>query len=218
MKPLRPAAAAAIVRWGRLAGAAAVCALLASPASAQIGRVAGTILDETGRPVKGATITAENREHTPSTFTSTSDEKGRFSVLGLRRGAWVFTVQAAGFEPARSTVDVVTIRPNPPLTVRLVKGSAPAAASRLGGIDAREIQRRIEAADALEASGDLDGAVAAYRDLAARVPSLTSVYLRIGAILERKPDAPGARAAYERLLELEPSNTRAQAAIARLQR
>jgi hypothetical protein len=58
---------------------------LSTPALAQ-GHVTGTIRDNNGKPLKGATITAQNPDAAPSTFTGTSDGKGRFSLLGLRGG------------------------------------------------------------------------------------------------------------------------------------
>jgi hypothetical protein len=191
----------------------AILLVLAAPASAQIGRVAGTVTDESGRPIKGATVTAENPEHTPSTLTSSTDGKGRFSILGLRRGTWTFTIKAPGFETAQAEMPVVTVRPNPPLDARLVKGLAPAPPSALAGMDPKEVQRRIDLADRMAAAGDLDGAVAACRELVSRVPALTSVYLQIGRLLERKGDTAAAEAAYERLLKLEPGNESARAAL-----
>jgi hypothetical protein len=185
-------------------------------ARAQVGRVAGTVTDDEGRPVKGATITAHNREAAPSTFTSTTDAKGRFSLLGMRRGAWVFTVQAPGFEQASGRLDVVTTRPNPPLNVQIARAATPPPPGPLAGIEGREVQRRIDAAESLAASGRHDGAIAAYRDLLVRVPALTSIYLRIGELHERTNDTAGALAAYKRLAEIEPANARAKAAIERL--
>src|SRR5688500_15764442 len=102
---------------------ACVSLLFATVVHAQIGRVAGTITDEDGRPVKGATIVAENPDQAPSTFTSSSDSRGRFSILGMRRGAWTFTIQAPGFEATSTRMDVVTVRPNPPLNVRLERAA-----------------------------------------------------------------------------------------------
>jgi tetratricopeptide (TPR) repeat protein len=83
-------------------------------------------------------------------------------------------------------------------------------------MEAREIQGRIDRAEAMAAAGDLDGSIAEYRKLLARAPALTTVYLQIGALLERKQDPVGAQAAYEQLLRIDPRNLRAQAAVARL--
>jgi predicted TPR repeat methyltransferase len=50
------------------------------------------------------------------------------------------------------------------------------------------------------------------------VPSLTSIYLRLGAIHERGGDKAAALAAYKRLLEVDPENARAREAANRLNR
>ena len=202
----------------RAAVGAVLLVLSAVDARAQIGRVAGTVTDDAGRPLKGATITAENREQSPSTFTSSSDSKGRFSVLGMRRGIWIFTIQAPGFETAAHRREVVTTRPNPSLDVQLVRGTVPTPRGPLVGIDMKDIQRRIDAAESSDRAGDHGAALAAYRELLTRVPALTSIYLRMAAIHERMGDTTAAIAAYKQLLEVEPQNVRAQAALDRLHR
>src|SRR5437867_7496653 len=100
---------------------AAVClAALAGSALAQPGRVGGIVKDEAGQPIKGATVTAENPNASPSSFTATTDDKGRFSIIGLKTGQWAFTAQAPGFAPESGRLPVATIgAPNPPLTFTL---------------------------------------------------------------------------------------------------
>jgi hypothetical protein len=191
--------------------------VVATPASAQIARVAGTVTDEEGRAIRGAAVTAENPDHTPSTLTSSTDGRGRWSMIGLRLGVYKFTIRAAGYEPATIDMNVVTVRPNPALNARLKKLETPPPGV-MDGVDAKDVQRRIDDAEKLAAGGNIDGAVTAYRELVERVPALTSVYLRIGTLLEQKPDPAGARAAYEQLLKLEPGNARARAAMARVSR
>src|SRR5258708_22622055 len=80
-----------IVLW-----AALLVAGLASQATAQVGRVGGIVKDEGGQPLKGATITADN-QNIGQSFTATTDDKGRFSIIGLRAGQWRFFAQAPGF-------------------------------------------------------------------------------------------------------------------------
>jgi tetratricopeptide (TPR) repeat protein len=204
---------------GKAAAATALAALLlltAADARAQVGRVAGTVTDESGRGVQGATITAENRDQAPSTITSTTDARGRFSVIGLRRGPWVFTIRAPGFESVHARVDVLTDRPNPPLPVALTRTFGATAAGPLSGVDVPEVRRRIDAAAALAAAGDNAAAIAAYREIVRRVPALTSVHLEIGALYERMNDPAAALDAYRALVALEPDHVKAKAAIARL--
>src|SRR5437899_12386375 len=119
----------------------AVClAALAGSAIAQTGRVGGTVKDEGGQPIKGATVTADNPNASPNSFTATTDDKGRFSIIGLRSGTWSFTAQAPGFAPESGRLNVQTIgAPNPPLTFTLKKGAG-GPASALGGMAAKDLQ------------------------------------------------------------------------------
>jgi Carboxypeptidase regulatory-like domain len=186
-------------------------------AHAQVIRVPGSVKDTNGRPIRGAVITADNPDQTPSRMTATSNDKGQFGFLGIRRGLWTFTVEAPGFETVRVGRPVTPGARQEPIDVRLTKSSAPVALP-LDGIKGDDLQQRIDRAEALAVRGDLDGAIAAWRDLLTRVPALTSIYLRIGALYERKPDLDRAVEAYQQLLQLEPGNDKARAAISRLQK
>jgi tetratricopeptide (TPR) repeat protein len=186
-------------------------------AHAQVIRVPGIVKDANGRPVRGAVITAENPDQAPARMTATTNDKGQFGFLGIRRGLWTFTVEAPGFETVRVRRPVTPGARQEPIDVRLTKSSTPVALP-LDGIKSDDLQQRIDRAEALAARGDVDGAIAAWRDLLTKVPALTSIYLRIGALYERKPDLPRAVEAYQQLLQLEPSNEKARAAIDRLQK
>jgi tetratricopeptide (TPR) repeat protein len=181
-----------------------------------VGRVAGTVRDEAGKPVPGATITASNPEQA-LTLTATSDVKGRFGILGLRRGIWVFAVAAPGFQKTSQAGEVQLGGQNPPVNVRLVKTLTPQPGP-LSTLSATEIQTKIDAAEGSAAAGDLSAAITAYRDLLAKVPALTTGYLRVGALLEQKGDTAAALEVYRDLAKLEPDNARATTAIARLAR
>jgi tetratricopeptide (TPR) repeat protein len=192
----------------------AVC-LASTRADAQVIRVPGTVKDANGHPVRGALITAENPDQSPARMTATSNDKGQFGFLGIRRGLWTFTVEAPGFETVRLRRPVAPTARQESIEVRLTKSSVPVALP-LDGIKGDDLQQRIDKAESLAERGDLDGAIAAWRDLLTRVPALTSIYLRIGALYERKPDLNRAVEAYQQLLQLEPGNEKARAAIDRL--
>jgi len=199
----------------RLIVSIAAALALSTPASAQ-GHVTGTVRDADGRPLKGATITAENPDVAPSTFTGSSDAKGRFSLLGLRGGRWKVTVQAPGFRSETATVTTRSLGTNPTLDVVLQPRPDPAPAGPLQGISASNLQQQLDAAAALAASGKNAEAIAAYRQVAARVPALTSIHLAVGALLERQGNVDGARSEYKALLALEPQDPHAKAALERL--
>ena len=125
-------------RHHRLRGFIAALMIVASAgyAAAQTGRIGGVVKDETGQAIKGATVTAENPARRRAAFTATTDDKGRFSIIGLRDRYWTFTAQAPGFGPEKGTMRVQTI------------GQAESAAhlhtqeGRPSGADERAGQRR----------------------------------------------------------------------------
>src|SRR5215831_20174312 len=153
---------------------AAVVLAICGVAAAQTGRVGGQVKDEAGQPIKGATVTAENPNASPSSFTATTDDKGRFSIIGLRNGQWTFTAQAPGFAPESGRMPIQTIgTPNPPLTFTLKKGGT-GPASALGSAAAKDIQADLVAAEADYTAAKYDDAIAKYRAILAKAPVLSA--------------------------------------------
>lgn len=193
---------------------ALLVAAVASGAAAQTGRIGGTVKDDAGQPIKGATIAAENPAASPSSFTATTDDKGRFSIIGLRTGGWTFTAQAPGFAPESGRMNVQTIgAPNPPLTFTLKKGGPPGAVGALGGMAAKDLQADLAVADLLYNTQKWDEAIAAYRTIMAKTPSLSVINLQIAAAYRNKKDYDGAIAAYNDLLKTDPNNDKAKIGI-----
>jgi Flp pilus assembly protein TadD len=191
---------------------AALCvAALAGSALAQTGRVGGIVKDEAGQPIKGATVTAENPNASPSSFTATTDDKGRFSIIGLKTGQWNFTALAPGFAPETGKMPVATIgAPNPPLQFTLKKGGASAPpGSALGGMAAKDLQADLAAADLLYNGQKWDESITAYRAIMAKAPSLSVINLQIAAAYRNKKEYDNAIAAYNELLKTDPKNDKA---------
>jgi len=195
------------VRGGLAAFLIAACA---AAAFAQTGRVGGTVKDDTGQPIKGATITAENPDASPSSFTATTDDKGRFSMIGLKKGTWRVIAQAPGFAPEAGNLPVNTIgAPNPPVTFTLKKGGSAAPTSALGGASAKDIQADLAAAEQAYNAQQWDDAITKYRAIMAKSPALNVINLQIAAAYRNKKDFDGAIAAYNELLKTDPTNDRA---------
>src|SRR4029079_19609898 len=70
----------------------------------------------------------------------------------------------------------------------------------LHDVQASNLQQQLDAASALSASGRIAEAIAAYRQIASRVPALTSIHLAVGALLEQQHDLDGARGEYKALI------------------
>jgi Tfp pilus assembly protein PilF len=193
--------------------AAVVFVASATAAGAQTGRVGGLVKDDAGQPIKGATVTAENPNASPSSFTATTDDKGRFSVIGLRSGPWTFTAQAPGFMPESGRLQVQTIgQPNPPLTFTLKK-AASGPVSALGNVATKELQADLQAAEADYNNGKYDDAIAKYRAILTKAPALSAVHLQIAAAYRNKKDYDSAIGAYTELLKTDPNNDKAMIGI-----
>ncbi len=192
-------------------GAALIVSVL--PAAAQTGRVGGTVKDGTGQPIKGATVVAENPSSSPSSFTATTDDRGRYSIIGLRSGVWKITASAPGFMPSGGSLPIRTIgAPNPPVDIVLAPG-ATAPAGALAGVNTKELQAELQKAEDMMTQRQYDAAIAAYQAILAKTPALTMINLQIGRAHRMKKDYDAALAVYKKVLDAEPTNERAKIEI-----
>src|SRR2546425_2779987 len=175
-------------------------------------RVGGVVRDTDGKPIRGATVKALNPNVTPGQFTASTDDKGRFAMIGLRSGIWTFVAEAPGYQPQQGNAPVRQLNSgNPPIefTLRRAVVGPPALA--------KDIQSDIDAANALRDSGRFDQAIAAYQAVKAKNPALTMINMVIGGAYRQK--AGGERddaakqaiynqaiAAYEEVLKSDPAN------------
>ena len=194
-----------------LSAAALVAALvMAAPAAAQTGRIGGTVRDQQNQPLKGATVTAENPNASPSSFTATTDDKGRYSIIGLRTGPWKITASAPGFAPSSGSVPVRTIgAPMPPVDFVLAPG-ATGPAGALAGVNTKELQAELQKAMDLANGGQHDAAIAAYNAILAKTPALTMINGQIAVVQRLKKDYDGAIASYQKVIAADPNNDRAK--------
>lgn len=193
---------------------------LAATTWAQSGAVRGSVIDSEGQPIKGAVITATNPNGRPPQITSASDAKGRFAMIGLVGGAWVFVAEAPGFVPQQGRSMVrSSVTGNAPLEFVMTRAAAPAPTAV-----SRQIEAELAAANALRAEGRFDQAIAAYQEIAAKNPALTSVQLVIGdawrqraakeAVPAREASLARALSTFEVVLKAEPGNERARIELA----
>lgn len=205
-------------RAWRILVLAMLAGALATPAGAQgeLSRITGVVKDDTGSPIPGAVVTARNPDAVPSSFTTTTDSKGRFAILGLRRGVWTFAAQAAGYEPDEITGPVQPRRPLPELEFSLRKTPAPGPRGALAGVDVDKLQRDLQEAESRAAAGRDDDALAIYERALTQVPALTALNLEIGALYTRKHQPEKALTAYQKRLDAEPTDDKARASVGAL--
>lgn len=167
----------------------------AAHASAQ-GRIMGRVQDADGNPIKGATIRAINTNLSSSEWTSVTDDKGRFIILGLRIGPnWTFVAEAAGFVPQRGLAAVRSVF-GQPINFSLERDPGP-----IPGALVKDIQEQLISASALRDQGRFDQAIAAYQQIQAKNPKLTTVNLVLAGIYRQKAELERDRVARVALLE-----------------
>ncbi len=103
----------------------AVLLLLAAPLAAQVwtgrGRLQGQVIDENKQPIAGAKITLRwSKDPSSGPPPITTDQNGRWAVLGLAGGAWTAMIEAEGFVTAEGPAEVrESGGPPPPLRIQL---------------------------------------------------------------------------------------------------
>ncbi len=198
----------------RVVAVAALFMGWAGAAGAQVARVGGIVKDDGGQPIKGASVRAENPDAPLGSLTATTDDKGRFALIGLARGEWMFTAEAPGFQAQFAELNIVrTGTPNPPLTFTLQKAIVRPPAG-IEGVTAKDLQQQLAAADALYNQKKFEDAVGIYRTILTGAPSLTVVNLQIAAAYRNLKQYDKAVAAYTDLLKTEPDNQQAVVGIA----
>ena len=204
-----------------LAGAMAVLVTAgASSATAQTNRIGGVVRDETGAPIRGAIVKAStggtSGAGAPQSLTTATDDRGRFVFVISRSGEWQIIFEAPGFAPAMLPVAVRLAGPAPNLDIRLDRRETPEAFGALAGIDSKALSAQLAAAAALIDEGKHDQAIAAYREIKAKVPALTLVNLQIGNAYLAKKAYPDAEAAFQELLKSDALDSNALFAMGAL--
>ena len=149
------------------------------------------------------------------TMTSTTDDKGRFAMIGVRTGQWDMTIEAQGFLPMRGQPNVSASN-TPVLQITLQRDPGPPPGSL-----SKTIAEDISAAEALRKGGRYDEAIAAYQAIQTKNNKLTSVSLMLGTLYRQKAqqekDAAArvallnrAIGAYTDMLKADDTNTRAR--------
>ncbi len=186
----------------------------AGAAEAQQGRIRGTVRDTSGESVVRALVKAEHSEIQRSVSTTT-DDGGRFALIGLQAGTWTFTIEAPGFHPLEGQVQIQLVGEIQLSFVLAPDVTRPVAPSTglLAGVAAEDIQLELDAADTLYEAGQYDEAIEAYEAVLARVPFLTTINLQIGHAYREQKEYSEARAAYEEVLRTDPANEEAKDAL-----
>lgn len=106
-------------------GIAAVCLIalmLALPAMAQNCTFRGKVTDESGQPIKGATVIIQSVDTRSRTFTVKTDKKGTFVNVGLPGGLYHVGARAEGYSPRYQPNIKASIVEDAQINIQLPKG------------------------------------------------------------------------------------------------
>jgi hypothetical protein len=192
---------------------------MSTSAVAQAARAMGTVRDTGGKPLKGATIHAINKEAYPPEITSSTDDKGRWAMIGLRTGTWTFIAEAPGFAKAQ-TPWPVRVGGTPPIGFVLARDLGP-----IPNALTKTVQQQITAANAMRDRGQLDQAIAAYELVRDQNPKLTSMNLVVASTYRqraaqetngstRRTLLERAMSSYTTFLSSDPDNEQAKTELA----
>lgn len=180
------------------------------------GRVDGRVLNEKGEGVPGAKLTLKRGGAGPEAVTS--DKNGRWAYLGLAGGSWDIDVDAAGYLPFRTTVQISEIERIPSMVIRLQPAPkaepTPAGAPKNAAPDVIPI---LEHGNQLLEQKDFAGARAEYEKALASVPNNPIILRAIAQTYYGEKKVDEAIAMLKKVVELDPTDTTALLLLANLQ-
>ena len=183
---------------------------VAQTAMAQMGtgRVSGTVKDQEGNPIEGATVTA-NAGDSGRLLEATADARGRWAILGFRSRAYDFSVQAPGFMPYNYQVPMKQAGKNPDMDLVLERAQMGRSAGTGGGL--------IAEAQELHQAGRYDEALAMYDEVLSTDPTVYQINLNRAAVLRELGRPDEARAAYQIVLDQDAQNAAALVSLGEME-
>ncbi len=161
--------------------------LAAVPAAAQewrgMGRVAGKVVDDAGKPIAGVTVKAMLPSAGDRGPEVKSNGKGEWAIAGIARGSWAIDFIKDGYETKNISVSLGENQRLPPMDIVLTK-AAPVADPNA------EIKGRLTEAASLMTAKQFAQARTIYEELSAKYPDVP----QFGPLIARTYYAEGDKA------------------------
>jgi len=159
------------------------------------GRISGNVRDESGAPIEGARVSAQNLT-AAALLEGTSDKKGHFAVAGLGTGMWRFTVVKEGYLTLTKDIEVHQLKANSPLDVVMKKVTGMAALQT-----DNSVLQAFDQGNAFIEEGKYDEAIKIFDEFLAKYPEVYQTRLNIASACLKKGDLVRADAEFKAVLE-----------------
>jgi len=185
--------------WIALFVAVLFMAFLAGGLSAQAGqgrgRLTGSVLDETGRPIAKVAVSLEF-ENSGKKFETVTNDKGEWAFIGLGTGRANLVYLADGFLPGTLQVTVSQLNRNPAVNMVLK-----ADLEKKARIKDEAAMTQLEQGNSLFEQRKYQEALVIFNQFIADNPSIYQIYLNNGDCYREMQDYPGAIAQYNLAIE-----------------
>jgi len=188
--------------------------VLAMPAFGQTGRVQGKVVDEQDKAVDGAKITVSTVPDTGGQkWEATTDKNGNYIIGTLPKSGQYLVVAAkegVGSDEARAAVRLGNF------TALNFKLSKTARVSDEQAAKNAAIKKFFDQGVAAAQGGNHQGAIEAFTNAAAAMPTCSDCYYNIGVSQQELKNSEAAEAAFKKAIELRPNYAEAYNALAAL--
>jgi tetratricopeptide (TPR) repeat protein len=180
-------------------------AFLTAPAEAQTmtGAVNGRVVDSEGKPVPQATVLVEYQGEMISTYEVETNDKGRFTKMGLRPGTYLFTVSKEGYQSAHleRRVKLGDRTRLPDIAIR--------SRAEIAKEQGAKLNKKFAKAVELAGSEQFDEAEVLFKELLEEAPTVPEIHLNLAYVYVQQKDWANAEASYLKTLELRPGDSHA---------
>ncbi len=180
---------------------------VSAPVAAQ-SVIRGKVIDQAGKPIEGATVTIEATESNRKAEVKTN-RNGEFMQIGLPSGGYNVTAIKDNLK------QVLQAKISQGMPVELAFQLTPAA-----GLTPEQIKQQVamqvlakDAIDAMRAGRD-DEAITKFNEIVLKVPTCSDCFYNLGVAYSKKTQYAEAEGAFQKALELAPSNGDAYTGLA----